>query len=99
MSFIGAGGEIDRVINPKLTVAEGDTVEIVLLNGDGMGHYFVVEELNVGAPEVRTVGDRTNITFVADRSGSFGYRCALTDHWKAGMLGELVVQAGEVEAR
>lgn len=92
MGFIGVGGDIDRRIDPTLTVTEGDTVQIVLLNGSDLGHYLVIEELGVGAPGVLTVGDRTTITFVADRTGTFLYRCALANHMKAGMLGELVVQ-------
>ena len=91
MGFIGAGGEIDRVINPTLAVEEGDLVELVLLNGNGMSHYFIIEELGVGAAAISEVGDRTIVRFVAEESGTFTYSCALADHWRSGMIGRLVV--------
>ena len=33
MVFVGAGGEIDGIINPDLVVQSGETVHIVIMEG------------------------------------------------------------------
>jgi hypothetical protein len=37
MAFVGAGGEIEGVVNPPLRVAVGDIVQVSLINNDGIG--------------------------------------------------------------
>src|SRR5690554_4388581 len=45
--YIGVGGDIDEVVNPELRVPEGVTVEITLVNGDGMEHDIVLGDLDI----------------------------------------------------
>ena len=35
MVYIGAGGDIEGKVNPTLTVHEGETVQVTLINGEG----------------------------------------------------------------
>ncbi len=57
MAFVGVGGEIEGVVNPTLRVAQGDIVQIGLVNGDGIddvvvgtstGYVFFWENLGGG---------------------------------------------------
>ena len=41
MAFVGVGGDIEGVVNPTLRVAEGDVVQVGLINGDGVEHDVV----------------------------------------------------------
>ena len=38
MVYIGVGGDIDGKVNPMLSVHEGETVQINLINGEGAQH-------------------------------------------------------------
>jgi hypothetical protein len=50
--YIGQGGEIDGVVNPELTASPGDTVEIILINGDGAEHDIAVPEVNAHSEHI-----------------------------------------------
>jgi nitrite reductase (NO-forming) len=41
MVFIGVGGEIEGKVNPVLTAAEGQVVQLTLINGEGAEHDIV----------------------------------------------------------
>ena len=41
MVFIGVGGAIDGQVDPVLTAAEGQTVQVTLINGEGAQHDVV----------------------------------------------------------
>ena len=44
MVYIGVGGDIDGKVNPMLSVHEGETVQIHLINGEGAQHDIVVDQ-------------------------------------------------------
>ncbi len=93
MAFIGQGGDIDGKVNPTLTAKPGDTVQITLINGDGVEHDVVIEGYNVASEKVRAKGASTSIVFKADKEGKFAYYCAVPGHRAAGMEGAIVVGA------
>jgi len=78
--------------DPKeITVNEGDTVKIVLTSTDGL-HDWVVDEFNATSARVRT-GETTEVTFVADKAGTYEYYCSVGNHRALGMVGTLTVTA------
>jgi nitrite reductase (NO-forming) len=91
MRFEGVGGEIDGVVNPTLRVSEGDTVEILLVNADGMEHDIVLPDLNAHSEHVFKVGEETTLVFEAGQAGEFVYYCSIPGHRQAGMEGRLLV--------
>jgi FtsP/CotA-like multicopper oxidase with cupredoxin domain len=91
IGFIGVGGDIDGILNPELRAEEGDIVEIVIVNDDGVEHDITLLELGVMSDHVHTVGDTASVKFRATHDGTFEYECAVTGHREAGMLGLLVV--------
>ena len=44
MVFIGIGGSIDGQVNPLLSAAEGQVVQVTLINGEGAEHDIVFAE-------------------------------------------------------
>lgn len=74
----------------EVTVTEGDTVKIVFTNVDGT-HDWVIDEFDARTPIIQE-GETSEITFVADQSGSFEYYCSVGNHREMGMVGTLVVE-------
>jgi nitrite reductase (NO-forming) len=99
MVFIGVGGDIDGVVNPRLSVHEGDIVQVTLINGEGAQHDFVVHELNIRSQHVVAKGASTVVTFRARDVGEYAYFCSLPGHREAGMEGLLVVQPSSARQR
>ena len=95
MVFIGIGGSIDGAIDPGLTAVAGETVQITLINGEGMQHNIDVDLPGgaVRSQRVNGAGASTTISFVAPASGSYAYFCSVPGHREAGMEGRLVVAA------
>ena len=95
MVFIGIGGSIDGAIDPELTAVAGETVQITLINGEGMQHNIDVDLPGgaVRSQRVNGAGASTTISFVAPASGSYAYFCSVPGHREAGMEGRLVVAA------
>ena len=95
MVFIGIGGSIDGAIDPQLDAAAGETVQITLINGEGMQHNIDVDLPGgaVRSQRVNGVGASTTISFVAPASGSYAYFCSVPGHREAGMEGRFVVAA------
>ena len=91
MAFVGVGGDIEGVVNPTLRVAEGDVVQVGLINSDGVEHDVVFPEFNAGTDRVNRKGASSVTVFRADKSGEFAYFCSLPGHRQAGMEGKLVV--------
>jgi nitrite reductase (NO-forming) len=94
MGFTGVGGEIDGQFNPTLTAAVGDVVEIILRDGDGMEHDWVLAELNAATDHVQREGDEARVVFAVTQGGNFTYFCSLPGHRQAGMEGQFVVTGG-----
>ncbi len=91
MVFIGIGGEIDGVIDPTLTVRQGETVRIVLVNDDGMMHDLAIPGLNAQTSMTTSKGQNANVVFKVHRSGEYVYYCTVSGHRQAGMEGKLIV--------
>jgi nitrite reductase (NO-forming) len=51
MVFIGIGGMIDGQVNPVLSAAEGQVVQITLINGEGAEHDIVFPDNRRGSPD------------------------------------------------
>jgi nitrite reductase (NO-forming) len=92
MVYIGVGGSIDGKPNPVLTAAEGQVVQLTLINGEGAEHDIVFPDLdNARSPRVTGKGSSTTIAFRATKSGDFTYFCSVPGHRQAGMEGQFVV--------
>jgi nitrite reductase (NO-forming) len=91
MVFIGVGADIDGVVNPQLTAAENDIVQITLINGEGAQHDIVFPEQNIASQHVIGIGASTTIAFRARAVGEWTYFCSVPGHRLAGMEGRFVV--------
>ena len=69
--YIGVGGDIDGKVNPVLSAAEGQVVQLTLINGEGAEHDIVFPDQNAKSPRVTGKGASTTIAFRAARSGDF----------------------------
>jgi nitrite reductase (NO-forming) len=52
MVFIGIGGMIDGQVNPVLSAAEGQVVQITLMNGEGAEHDIIFPDQNAKSPRI-----------------------------------------------
>ena len=75
---------------PQITVKKGETVKIVLVAQEGM-HDWVVDEFNARTTKIQA-GQTTEVTFTADKAGTFEYYCSIGTHRAMGMKGNLIVQ-------
>ena len=91
MVYIGVGGAIDGKVNPVLTAAEGQVVELTLINGEGAEHDVVFPDQSARSPRVTGKGASTTIAFRADKTGDFIYFCSVPGHQQAGMQGQFIV--------
>jgi nitrite reductase (NO-forming) len=93
MVFIGVGGNIDGQVNPVLSAAEGQVVQITLINGEGAEHDIVFDKQGPAgsSPHIVGKGASTNIAFVASKAGDYVYFCSLPGHRLAGMEGQFLV--------
>jgi nitrite reductase (NO-forming) len=93
MVFLGVGGSIDGKANPVLTAAEGQIVQLTLINGEGTEHDIVFPDQDAKSPRVNGKGASTTIVFRATKSGDFIYFCSVPGHQLAGMQGQFLVTA------
>ena len=91
MVYIGVGGAIDGKVNPLLTAAEGQVVQVTLINGEGAEHDIVFPDQDTKSPRVTGKGASTTIAFRATKSGDFTYFCSVPGHQLAGMQGQFIV--------
>jgi nitrite reductase (NO-forming) len=91
MVYLGVGGAIDGKVNPVLTAAEGQVVELTLINGEGAEHDIVFPDQSARSPRVTGKGASTTMAFRADKTGDFTYFCSVPGHQQAGMQGQFVV--------
>ena len=91
MVYLGVGGTIDGQVNPILSAAEGQTVQIILINGEGAEHDIVFPEQNARSLRIFSPGASTAFAFRAMRAGDFTYLCSVPGHDLAGMRGQLIV--------
>jgi nitrite reductase (NO-forming) len=91
MVFLGVGGAIEAKANPVLTAAEGQIVQLTLINGEGTEHDIVFPDQDAKSPRVNGKGASTTIVFRATKSGDFIYFCSVPGHQLAGMQGQFLV--------
>jgi nitrite reductase (NO-forming) len=91
MVFLGVGGTIDGKVNPVLAAAEGQIVQITLINGEGAAHDIVFPDQNARSARVTGRGASTTIAFQVTASGDFLYYCSVPGHRLAGMEGQFIV--------
>jgi nitrite reductase (NO-forming) len=94
LAYKGKGGEVDGVLNPELKVRLNDTVQVTVLNGDGVTHDVAFPDFGAKADHVVAKGASSTTVFKADREGTFAYYCTLPGHRQAGMEGKLIVGSG-----
>jgi nitrite reductase (NO-forming) len=70
MVFIGVGGDIDRQVNPTLTVHEGETVQVNLINGEGAQHDVVIDQYAARSAIVSGKNASSTFSFVASKVAS-----------------------------
>ena len=93
MVFLGVGGEIDGKVNPLLSAAQGQIVQVTLINGEGAEHDIFLPDQNVHSARVVGKGASTTVSFLVNKTGDFIYYCTVPGHRLAGMQGEFIVSA------
>jgi len=91
MVYIGVGGAIEGKINPVLTAAEGQVVQLTVINGEGAEHDIVFPGQDARSPRVTGKNASTTIAFRAAKSGDFIYFCSVPGHQLAGIDRKSVV--------
>ena len=94
MVFIGVGGDINGLVDPKIVVHEGETVQINLINGEGAEHDIVVDQYGARSARVVGRGASSAVAFTATKTGEFAYYCSAPGHREAGMEGRVQVVPG-----
>ena len=80
------GKEVYAFSPSTLTVVEGDTIRLTLINAEDDVHSFVLPDLAVALPPQRV----TTATYVARRAGIYEFVCSVPSHLPM-MHGQLVV--------
>lgn len=80
------GKEVYAFSPSTITVVEGDTLRLTLINPEDDQHSFVLPDLAVPLPG----GTSTEVTYVARRPGIYPIVCAVASHLPM-MTGQLVV--------
>ncbi|MCC7346405.1 MAG: multicopper oxidase domain-containing protein, partial [Variibacter sp.] len=91
MVYLGVGGAIDGQVNPVLSAAEGQVVQIILLNGEGAEHDIAIPDQDARSPRITGRGASTTLVFRAQKSGDYVYFCSVPGHRQAGMEGKFLV--------
>lgn len=94
IAYVGVGGEIDGLENPELVVEAGETVRIILINGDGMPHDLSLPDLGVKTPLASGKGKTVEVMvgIPSRAAGSYTYFCTQPGHRQAGQEGVLTVR-------
>jgi hypothetical protein len=80
------GKEVYAFEPSTITVVEGDTLALTLVNPEDDAHAFALPDLEVGMPPESTVTAR----YVAGQAGIYRYTCSIPSHLPF-MYGTLVV--------
>ncbi len=88
------GKEVYAFEPSSITVYEGDTLALTLVNPEDDAHSFVLPGLSVALPPQATV----SAIYVARTAGTFRYLCAIPAHLPF-MYGTLVVLPAAARAR
>lgn len=74
----------------EIKVKKGDTVKIVFTNKAGF-HDWALDEFNAKTKQINA-GQTDEVTFTADKIGTFEYYCSVVNHRQQGMVGKLIVE-------
>ena len=77
----------------EIKVKVGQTVRVNFTSENGL-HDWKVDEFEAATDRVNT-GETTTVTFTADKVGEFEYYCSVGNHRAMGMVGKLIVEAGQ----
>ena len=75
---------------PEIRVQKGDKVKIILDNVEGF-HDWTVDEFNAKTQQSQAPA-KTEVEFIADKSGTFEFYCGVGNHRQMGMKGSLIVE-------
>lgn len=82
---------VNFAFDPKeMKVKKGQKVTVNFTSDMGF-HDFVIDELNVRTPQLKSPGT-ASVTFTADKVGTFEYYCSVGQHRLNGMVGKLIVE-------
>ncbi|MBI3567066.1 MAG: cupredoxin domain-containing protein [Gemmatimonadetes bacterium] len=87
------GKEVYAFVPSTITVVEGDTLHLTIINPEDDAHSFVLPDFSVSLPG----GATTVATYVAKRAGIYPIMCAVASHLPM-MSGQLVVLAASAMA-
>ena len=74
----------------EMKVNKGDTVKVIF-KSEGKLHDFNIDEFKVKTAQLEE--DKSEeVTFVADKTGTFEFYCSIGEHREMGMKGNLIVQ-------
>ncbi len=77
--------------SPKeIKVKKGDKVKIIFKNSGGF-HDFVLDEFSVKTAQIKD-GESAEVSFTADKTGTFEFYCSVGSHRAMGMKGNLIVE-------
>lgn len=62
--------------NPMIEVPLGSVVEIEIFNEDNVPHQFAIDEFGIRIDRINS-GESATVSFIADREGTFRYRCVI----------------------
>ena len=70
-------GEFHRWEPSVLVVNKGDTVNLTVTNPRSHAHSFILPEFGVVTPRLESRGGTAEVSFVADKAGTFQFACGL----------------------
>jgi nitrite reductase (NO-forming) len=77
-----------------LSASPGQTVQITLINGDGVEHDLILPGLEVDSDPVKGAGSQTSVVFDVHQEGKYVYYSSASGQRETGMEGWLVVGRG-----
>ncbi len=78
-----------------MTVHEGDTVQITLINGEGAEHDISLPDVRASSQRVVGRGASSALVFRASNIGAIPYFCTVPGHRESGMEGVLRVEPAQ----
>lgn len=88
-TFVITGAPFSFTPN-SIKVKKGDTVKVTFVSAQG-SHDLVVEGYDLST-KVLATGKSEDISFVADKAGTFVFYCSVGNHRAMGMKGTLIVE-------
>jgi len=89
LGYRGVGGDIEGLRNPTLWARAGETIRIIIVNGELMVHDVSLEKHNVRTAQILDKGATSSVVFTVKDSDT--YFCSVPGHRAAGMEGRLEV--------